>query len=581
MNKNSSILFRVYNRVSIYKFKLLFALLLTIFSAIIATINPILIGKVIDDAILVNNFSLLIILAISIVVIQISVEVTKAIRRYIISTIVIKFTRKLKIDIFESLLKAPSYFFLNKSKGEIFQRVEDDTRSVQSFSLLTLPTFVYDLLLAVFSIAVIFAIYWPLGIVGVVIYTIYTIPVKHYGNRQRIASLNITENESKIKQSLLWKLDSNKLIKIFGTENREYKEELKLQEEWAELTHKKYIEENKFLNFPRILDALAPGLVYGIGGWQVINGSLGIGELFAITRLLPSVNAPIRSFSSTFLAFKSIGVRLERVFEFIDLPVETSRKSGLKKVTHIKGKIEFKNVGFQANGSDILKDISFTINAGEHVALVGFSGSGKSTILQLLTRNIEPTKGTIYIDGQPLHTLDSTTLRNKVSYAPQFGYMFNSSVKDNICFYQEKTLGEIKKITKSICAHDFIENLPHGYNTILQDNGKALSGGQKQRIEIARQLIKEPHLLLLDEATSAFDSELEKEVLLSIRDQMKEKTSIFVAHRLDHISSLDKILVLREGEIVETGTHNSLVSNKGHYYSLINTKRDSEVLLPI
>ncbi|USK44109.1 ABC transporter ATP-binding protein [Cytobacillus oceanisediminis] len=581
MKSHNNLLIRVYNRINVYKLKLVVILLLTFLSAIIGTLNPLLLGKIIDEAILKNNFSLLVILTVSIVLAQIAVEVTNAIRRYTISTIVINFTRKLKQDIFASLLNTSFDFFLKNPKGEIFQRVEDDTKSVQSFSLLTLPAFIYDMLLAIFSMVVIFTIYWPLGIIGVVIYTLYTIPVRYYGNKQRVASLNITEHESKIKQNLIWKLESNRLIKIFGTEKKEYEEELKLQKKWAKLTHSKYIEENKFRNFPRVLDALAPGLVYGIGGWQVINGNLGIGELFAITRLLPAINAPIRSFSSTFLAFKSIGVRLERVFEYIDLPIEVSKKPDLIKKDIIKGEIIFKDVCYEANGSLILKDISFKIKAGEHVALVGFSGSGKSTILQLLTRNIEPTKGEIYIDGLPLHKIDSSTLRETLSYIQQSGFLFNCSVMDNLCFLREKNIDEVKEITKAVYAHDFIKKLPQGYDTYLYENGKALSGGQKQRIEIARALIKDPDLLLLDEATSALDSELEKDVLHSIRDIMKTKTSIFVAHRLDHITSLDKIIVLKDGNIVEIGTHESLIAKKEHYYSLFNINKNSEVLLPM
>lgn len=580
MKEHNNVLTRVYHRIKKHKFKLVFVLLLTFLSAIIGTLNPLLLGKIIDDGILKNNFSLLIILTVSIVLVQIAIEVTSAIRRYVISTIVINFTRELKQDIFSSLLTTSSDFFHANSKGEIFQRVEDDTKSIQSFSLLTLPAFVYDILLAIFSIIVIFTIYWPLGIIGMVIYTLYTIPLKHYGSKQRTASLDITEHESKIKQSLLWKLESNRLIKIFGTEQKEYEDELRLQEKWGELTQRKYIEENKFRNFPRVLDALAPGLVYGVGGWQVIHGNLGIGELFAVTRLLPAINAPIRSFSSTFLAFKSIGVRLERVFEFIDLPIEISRKQNLIKRQHINGEIEFKGVCYEANGSLILKDISFKINPGEHVALVGFSGSGKSTILQLLTRNIEPTKGEIYIDGIPLNKIDSPTLRATLSYVQQSGFLFNSSVIDNLCFLKEKHIDEVKEITKSVYAHDFIKELPKGYNTQLYENGKALSGGQKQRIEIARALINDPDLLLLDEATSALDSDLERDVLHSIRDIMKTKTAIFVAHRLEHITNLDRIIVLKDGKIVENGTHDFLIEKKEYYYNLFNINRNSEVLLP-
>lgn len=565
----------VLKRLKDYKWMITLMILSTFGSAIAGTINPLLVGKIIDEAIANGDTTQLLILVAETVALLILIELLSASRRYIISTVVMLFTRRLRLNVLQSLLRTNSSFFYRQSKGEIIQRCIDDTKAFQTFSLETLPSFFYELILAVFSVIAVFSIYWPLGIFGILVYFLYLFPVRYYGNKQRVSSLNLTEHEAKIKQSLLWKLQSIRLIKTFGTQEREFGEFQNQQEKWAELVHQRYADENKFRNFPRILDALAPALVFGIGGWQVFKGSLSIGDLVAITRLLPAINAPIRSFSTTFLAFKGIGVKLERVMEYLNLPVEPGQKEGLKKIERVTGNIKFENVSLSSKTGTILNDVSFCIKPGEHIALVGPSGSGKSTILRLLTRMIEADSGKIYIDNIPLNEIHSSSLRKRIGTVDQSTFLFNDSVKSNLNYVNQVPDSEMLDISKAIEADPFVRNLSDGYDTVLGENGKNLSGGQRQRLGIVRALIGGYDILLLDEATAALDTETEFKVHTSIRSIMKGRTCIFVAHRLETVTDLDRILVIDNGRIVEEGTHESLVSKRGLYSELWKVKSNN------
>jgi ABC-type multidrug transport system fused ATPase/permease subunit len=556
------------NRLLNHKWKLTIVIIITFASALAGTLNPLLVGRLIDEAIAGSNLNMLSILVLAIVILIITIELLNALRRYLVSKTVMMFINKLRIDVFKSLLGTNFSYFHKTKKGDLIQRSIDDTKSVQSFSVDTLPKFFYDLILATFSVIVVFSIYWPLGIVGIFVYFIYLIPVKHYGNRQREVSLKLTEHEADIKQKLLWKLQSISLIKMFGTEEREKKEYSILQQKWAYLTQRKYLEENKFRNFPRILDALSPGLVFGIGGIQVLRGNLSIGDLVAITRLLPAINAPISSFSSTFLAFKSIGVRLERVYDLLNLPMEPGKHKNLREVKQLKGNIQFNNVHYKVDQTNILGGVSFSIKQGEHVGIVGASGSGKSTVINLLTRMIEPTSGEILIDNVPINTIDVNSIRKQIGTLEQTTFIFNDTVSNNIKYLRPHSTSNVESIARIAGVDSFVTQLEHGYDTFLSENGKSLSGGQRQRIGIARVLFGNFNMMLFDEATSALDFTTEKKVFTGIRKVMKQKSCIFIAHRLETVENLDKILVMDNGKIVEVGTHQELIVAGGYYKKL-------------
>ncbi len=566
----SSLITETLNRLRIFRWQIVFAFLFTSGSALAGVVTPILTGRIIDGVLQHANIKLIFGLAIGIFISMICQELFGQLRLYLLSIVALRFTRQLRIDVFRSLLHTRFQFFNVTPKGDILQRSLDDTQAFQSFSLVTVPQFAQELILAILSFIAIISIYWPLGAIGVIIYTLYLLPVKYFGNVQRAASMDLTILNSNLKQIILEKLESLRLIKTFGNEEKEYEQVSREQEKWLLLVRRRYVTDNFFRNLPRILDALAPALVFAIGGWKVFSGDLTVGNLVTITGFLPAVNAPIRSFSSTFLSFKDIGSRLERVYEFLNLQIEPGRLPNLKKLNHINGEIKFENVSYQTNSRDVLMNVSFTIKTGEFIALVGPSGSGKSTVIKLLSRMIEPTSGSIKLDGHALQELDAQALRQHMGIVTQDTFLFNDSILNNLCYESHASFEEIKETMSLIGLGKFLEQVSNGYNFMVGEKGDNLSGGQRQRIGIARTLLRRADILLLDEVTSALDNENEAMVMSAIKELKKDRTCLFIAHRLETIKNADRILVFDKGLLVEEGTHEYLISKKGLYFRLWN-----------
>ncbi|PEY73230.1 ABC transporter ATP-binding protein [Bacillus thuringiensis] len=561
-----------WNRIQNDKILITLVIIFTIAGAAAGSATPLLVAKLIDEAIPLASTTSITGYALGIVVSLCLVELFTGLRRYTISNIVLRLTRKLRLDVLKRLFLVPADFFNATSKGEILQRCVDDTQAFQKFSLETLPTFLYQLFSAAFAIAAVCYIFWPLGILIIIIYLLYLIPVRHYGTRQRQTVSELNQHESYLKHLFLEKLRSIRLIKTFGAEEKEYQKYLEEQEKWADLTLQRYIIDNVFRNFPRVLDSLAPAIVYGIGGWKVFTGTMSIGELIAITRFLPAINAPIKSFSTTFLALKDIGVRLERVTEYLYLPIEPGMDDGLEKLNQINGTIEFLDVKLETERGKVLNGVTFKVRHGEKVALVGQSGSGKSTVLRMISRLVEPTSGEILIDGHSLRNLHSNSLRKRIGVVNQDTFLFNNTIMNNLMYLSPATRDTAKEMAAIVEVNPFIEGFINESDKKIGENGRSLSGGQRQRLAIARTLLKDFDILLLDEATSALDRNNEVIVHKAIEQVTAHKTCLYVAHRLETVVNADRIFVFDNGKVVEAGTHHELLALNGYYAALWEKK---------
>ncbi|KAA6470416.1 ABC transporter ATP-binding protein [Bacillus cereus] len=378
------------------------------------------------------------------------------------------------------------------------------------------------------------------------------------------------EHKTMVRQKTLENLELFKLIKILGYEEREKERVGSLHAKWSDLIRKYYITSNMFRNFPRVLDALAPALVFLVGGWKVFTNEMTIGDLVIVTGYLPAINAPIRSFSTTFLAIKDIDNRLERVTDIIDFPKNTNIKEEAKYHA-VKGEIKFHNVTVEKERGIILNNVSFSIKKGEHVALVGVSGSGKSSILKLITKLYEPTKGNIYLDGKLISDLPTSSIKQQIGFVSQDTFLFNDSLYKNLTYIKESNLDQMKTILKELDLEELYKR-DGGFEIIVGEKGLSLSGGQRQRVGIARALLSNPNVLLLDEATSALDPESEKKVTEIIQQKFRHKTTISVAHRLETVVQADKILVFKAGNLVESGRHDDLLEYDGEYKKLWDSR---------
>lgn len=563
--------------------------LLTALIALCGAAVPIAIGRIVDGVALQGGEGLGM-LAVVLLGSLLVIEVCDMARSYYSGKAMLRLTYDLTRNTLASVLRTRAGFFAETPRGELLQRCVQDTRAVQQFAMLKLPGTVQELLLAATGIVVICGIYWPIALVIAVSYIGLYIPIHRFGRKRGAARQLLTKHDARLKQSLLEKLESLKQIKLFGTEKREYERFRTDQDRWAELSFQEGIVDDLYRGFPRIPDALAPAVVFLLGGWQAVQGRVTVGQLMTIIAFVPAINAPVRSMFTLYTAMADIRVRIGGILEYLRLPAEPGITPGLLRQESCRSMpIVFDGIGACGERGSILRNVSFTVAPGEHVAVVGPSGAGKSTLLQLIARLREPSKGEIRFGEMPLRMIDATHVRKRIGYMTQEVFLFNDSLYRNLTYLiedgkdcgsgREDQAGEgrmvagdrhravVEQWMAALGAEDIVSSLADGYDTPLGDKGSLLSGGQRQLIGLARTLAKQPDLLLLDEATSSLDQASEALVYEALDKHASGMTRISVTHRLKGARYADRIVVLDEGEIVQQGTHDELIRHREGLYA--------------
>ncbi|MBS7624455.1 ABC transporter ATP-binding protein [Candidatus Bathyarchaeota archaeon] len=325
-----------------------------------------------------------------------------------------------------------------------------------------------------------------------------------------------------------------------------------------------------FIPLSALISGSITAFVYWYGGLQVIGGRLTIDQLFVFSAYTAMLTQPISRIGDVWSSYQRMVAAGERIFEIIDAAPDVKEKPNAVEMPPIKGHVVFENVSFgYDNNHPILKDVSFEVKPGETVALVGPTGSGKSTIIRLIPRFYDPTSGRILIDGYDIRDVKIESLRRQIGIVSQEIFLFNATVKENIAFGKpDATMDEIINAAKIAKAYDFIMELPQGFNTIVGEGGVTLSGGQRQRIAIARALLMNPRILILDDSTSSVDVDTEYEIQQALSALIKNRTTFIISQRLSTIRNADKIIVLDNGRIVEEGTHEELIKKRGLYYKI-------------
>ena len=501
------------------------------------------------------------------------------VRQWILMHLSIKIDIPLMLGYFEHIYKLPMKFFASRKTGDITTRFSDAFTIKDIFTNIAL-SLIMDISMALITGVILFqmnpklfAIIVMMTIISIVLVFIFKQPYKKI-NEEQMQQSSILNSEiiEGLRAVETIKGNANEDIELESIE-REYIKSLRIS-----------YKEGMLSNVQGIISSVISGagnlVMLYVGIMQVINNSLTLGSYMAFMTLAGYFMDPIGNLVSLQLSIQEANISMKRLSEIMDYEREQQSERQYQEITQIDGDIKLNHVTFgYGNRKPALDDVSFTIEKGQKVALVGASGSGKSTIAKLLLKYYEPQSGDITIDGMDISEYRNDDIRRAVSYVPQNIELFSKSIYDNIrVTRQSATLDEVREAAKAADAHEFIKRLPMQYYTYLEEAGNGLSGGEKQRIALARAFLKENQFYIMDESTSNLDFATENIIFDMIYNKFRKKTMLIIAHRLATVKNCDKIIVMDKGKIIEQGTHKELLEKKGQYYRLWEMQQGNFVI---
>ncbi len=484
-------------------------------------------------------------------------------------------------ELFDHILYLPTKFFDKYHSGELMSRLLNDTEQVQNSIASVIPNTIRDTFTIIGLLAVLYINNWKLAIVATVVFPIAAYPIIHFGKKMKKLGkkrqISIAGLTTLIQESLI----NIRLIKAFATEKQESEKFEQESDEFLNIKLATIKIDEMTSPLMEFIGSLGIAFLIWIGGVLVFKNEITVGGFFSFIAALFMMYKPFKTVAKANNQINTSIASVERIFELIDKEQEM-KASGKKIFEGVKDNIKFENVSFIYPETDTyaLKNINLTVQCKTTVAFVGESGGGKSTILELIPRYYDPIEGRITIDGIDLKEFELKSLRKKIAIVSQKILLFNRTVKENIAYGIENLSEEqIIEAAKSAYAHDFITKLKKGYETNLQEQGVILSGGEKQRIAIARAIVKNPDILILDEATSALDSESEYIVQKALKNLMKDRTVLMAAHRIATAISANKIVVVKKGRIVDTGSHSELLERCSYYKKLCDIQLSDDFVV--
>ncbi|MEZ0537204.1 ABC transporter ATP-binding protein [Caldicellulosiruptoraceae bacterium PP1] len=550
-----------------YKSLIILGYFLIICSITLAMINPYISKNIIDKVVMGKHYNLLLKFLLTLL----SISLVRGLIRYSQSYIFETVSQRLIFDFrnqLYSFLQKQSFEFYDKTRtGELMARLTGDLEGIRMFFVAALPMLFENLFYFVIALIIMFTmnvkltlailLTSPFILVGAYFFD-KTIRPEFRKNREKYSNLNTATQEN---------ITGIRVVKAYSQEDYEIEKFSSVNTEYMEQNINIGLIWGKFFPILEAASSISTLVIFIYGGYLVINNSISLGTLFAFQGYIWMIMGPLRSVGWAINLIERANASSERVFGLLYTPIKINDGKSDHKVQN--GSVQFKNVYFKHYGKDILKDINIDVKPGMKVAIMGETGSGKTSIVNLIARYYDCYKGQVLVDGVDVKEYKLKNLREAVSIVPQETFLFSDTIANNIAYgVPNASLEEIIEAAKIACAHEFIVELPDGYDTLVGERGIGLSGGQKQRIAIARALLKKSKIIILDDSTSAVDMETEYIIQKSLDQYFVNSTVFIIAHRISSVKNCDVIYFIEDGQIVEQGNHDELLAKKGRYYNI-------------
>ncbi len=488
----------------------------------------------------------------------------------------------LRGSLYRQIQKQSLSFFTRHPTGILMSRITNDAGTLQGAVSDAVTTMFKDTFTLIGLIFVIFYRDWKLAVIAILIFPLIIYPIAKFGKKMRSVATRTQITMGALTTLLHETISGTRIVKAFGMEEYENKRFSEENERFFKLNIKAVSINAAASPFMEFLGGIGIAAIILYGGFQVIKGGATPGTFFSFLTALIMLYEPVKRLTNMNNTIQQGIAGAQRVFSIIDMEPEIGDGPDAAALPKITRSIDIENVSFAYEETPVLKDIDLSIRAGEVVAFVGMSGGGKTTLVNLIPRFYDVTTGRIAIDGQDIRDITVESLRGQIAMVTQQTILFNDTVRNNIAYGDiQRSEEEIVGAARAAHAHDFIMQLPQGYDTIIGEAGTKLSGGERQRISIARAILKDAPILILDEATSSLDTEAEIEVQKALDNLMAGRTTLIIAHRLSTIRNADRIIVLVNGRIVEEGNHEFLLAKRGEYYKLYCMQFTEDELNPL